>query len=90
MFQVELNPTLPQRVRDSLRSITQVEPASHIMDDVLHCSLGIKQSTPNLGCVEPFRKKLEDVHLSLGQHAEVASPVQYLPLQAGELVEQAA
>jgi hypothetical protein len=61
------------------------------MDDVFYCSIGIEQAVPNLGCVEPFRKKLEDAHLSLGQHCEVeASRVQYRPLLAGEPVRQAA
>ena len=63
-----LYPTLPQSVRDGLCAIAQVEPASYLVDDVLDCSLRIKQATSNLGRIKALSKKLQDVHLPLSQH----------------------
>ena len=51
-----LDQALPQRVRHGLRPIAEIQPASHVMDDVLDGPLGVEQAAADLGRIESVRE----------------------------------
>src|SRR5262245_49447498 len=65
-----LDQPLPDRVRDGVGPVAELEARRDVVDDVLDCSLRVEQLPPDLGRVVALGEQPEDRRLALRQARE--------------------